>query len=189
MIPYDSSNSDLMWKSIEFTPDGSKVDDMLNIMLEHQISKVKTTIKSHYAMTFVDNAVFGPNYRRSKFSLSNGSIVEYSSEPAGRSVVFTLSSSDKEATAVPIIINASEGLAFSADVKLNGKLQSIKTEKNFILGPKSDIDLKECGAYTAPGVWKKFSCYNVYYLHHGCRSIYPVSGYSGGDVEVRASWR
>ncbi|WP_336664994.1 FISUMP domain-containing protein [Elizabethkingia meningoseptica] len=164
-INYDNDNRDLMYQKIsDFRPDGNSNDNTLNIKLRHKIPNLTVTLKSTSVINSVSNALIGNNYANAKLSLQSGVMTDWGS--SNKVNVEFPSSSSNSLISSPVFVNndTDKGL-FSAEITVAGLKKNIDLVNAFKITPeyKSSltINLLNCGAYIAPGVWKSFSCHNL----------------------------
>ncbi|MCT3918035.1 hypothetical protein HZQ04_18415 [Elizabethkingia anophelis] len=164
-INYDNDNRDLMYQKIsDFRPDGNSNDNTLNIKIRHKIPNLTVTLKSALVINSVSNALIGNNYANAKLSLQSGLMTDWGS--SNKVNVEFLSTSSNSLISSPVFVNndTDKGL-FSAEITVAGVKKNIDLVNAFKIIPeyKSSltINLLNCGAYIAPGVWKSFACHNL----------------------------
>ncbi|WP_161094552.1 fimbrillin family protein, partial [Elizabethkingia anophelis] len=176
-VNYADATPDLMYQKVNYTPDGNKPSNVLNITLRHQVAQITMTINSNLVtngsiqnITAISNAVIAGHSSDGSFSLNTGLM-------SGRSVATTDKSLDFPSlgfpgathTARPVFVNADTGGralgGFSADITIAGTTKTISLPNSFKITPGSKSNLtmnfRRCGAYTAPDVWKEFACHNL----------------------------
>ncbi|HCD9236692.1 TPA: fimbrillin family protein, partial [Elizabethkingia anophelis] len=173
-VNYDDTNRDFMYQKINYTPDGNKSNNILNITLQHKISQINAIVNAG-SLGNIENITGGmltPHYSNGAFSLSSGVMSGRTSLSAGVGLNFSgLNTMTVKSNPVFINSDTSGGKIgrFSAEITIGGVTKTISLPNSFKISPgnKSDlnINLMKCGAYIGPNNdranYKEFMCHNL----------------------------
>ena len=166
-VAYDNSKPDFMYQNINYTPNNPT--NTVNFTLRHKVSLITATVNSLIGnIESISNAYLSPHNTVGTFALSNG-VMANRSGAINESLNFGGSFPALTKTSDPLFVNADTGGTlggtFGANITIDGVLKTVTLPNTFKITPeyKNDltINLKTCGAYTAPGVFTEFMCQNL----------------------------
>ena len=187
-VGYDDSKPDFMYQNMSYTPNNPT--NTVNFTLRHKVALITTTINSMVGnITAINNAFLAPNYLVGTIPLSTG-VMTGRSTAGNQNLNFGGTFPNITAVADPVFINADTAGNlqgnFAASINVNGVTKTINLPNSFKITPeyKSDliVNLKTCGAYTAPGVYTEFMCQNLG-ATAGIDPMNPVAGNQGLKVQ------
>ena len=165
VVNYDDNNRDFMYQNISYTPVTG--ENSLDITLRHKVAKITTIVSSTIAansISAISNAMITPHYTNGNIPLASGNITDRT-DLANAGLTFPTSAPASSQTALPVFVNMDTIASFSANVTAGGTTYAMSLPNSFSISPGTTgtltIKLNSCGAYIAPGIWKKFMCHNL----------------------------
>ena len=166
-VAYNNTNRDFMYQKISYTPNNAT--GTVTATLRHKLASIVTTVQSINGnkVTAISNAALSTHYTNGNFLLSTGGITGRTIT-ANQPLTFSGFPSTIVNAAAVLINNNTNGSAtgsFSATISMNGLAKTISLPNSFKITPETQstlkINMRTCGAYTSPGVWKEFTCQNM----------------------------
>ncbi|HCD9236752.1 TPA: hypothetical protein NEG48_003800, partial [Elizabethkingia anophelis] len=187
-VAYDNTKPDFLYTNMDnYIPNNSA--NTVTFKLRHKATLITTTVNSMVGnINSIGSAFLSPHYTDANIPLATGSITGRTN-PVNQSLNFTLTD-QFTAVANPVFMNADTagnlGGTFSASINVNGTTKTVNLPNTFKITPeyKSDliVNLKTCGAYTAPGVFTEFMCQNLG-ATAGINPFSPIAGNHGLKVQ------
>lgn len=166
--PFDKDHSDFMYQRINnYIPDGSKPNNVLNIKLRHKVTEITTTVNSLIGDINSINASIMGTYIEGKFELNtNGKFINSGTlMPQGLIYSGNFPTKTIKFNSVLLAVPSSLRGGISADINIGGNTRRLELPQSFNITPEYKnnltINLKTCGAFIAPGVWREFMCHNL----------------------------
>ncbi|WP_407509294.1 fibrobacter succinogenes major paralogous domain-containing protein [Elizabethkingia anophelis] len=171
VVNYDNTNRDFMYQNISVTPAYTEngQTNTLSITLRHKTTQVTPIITtSPTGISTISNAVFTPHFSDGTIPLATGSVtgrITSTNQPLTFPGPFPATTQ----TGNTVLVNADTGGnatgSFTADITIGGITKTVAFNNAFKVTPEStgnlNINLIKCGAYTAPGVFTEFMCFNL----------------------------
>lgn len=187
--PFDKNHRDFMYQRINnYVPDGSKPNNVLNIKLRHKVTEITTTVNSLIGDINSISANIMGTYIEGKFGLNtNGQFINSGTlMPQGLIYSGNFPTKTVKFNSVLLAVPGSVRGGFSADVNIGGDTRRVELPQSFNITPEYKnnltINLKTCGAYIAPGVWKDFMCHNLG-ADLGASPMIPSPGIHGAKYQ------
>ncbi|WP_407478025.1 FISUMP domain-containing protein [Elizabethkingia anophelis] len=180
-----------LYQKQTFTPTNG--NNTINMVLRHKEAAITTVITSYIGgISNIALPLLSPYYKTASVSLKNNGLLtatdnngpNQSVEPAFPSGTSAVKTSD------PIrFIPYPAGImgSFSADITIGGTTKTITLNNFFTAKAETqstlNINLRTCGAYTAPGVYTEFMCQNLGATAAAANAFDPIAGNHGLKVQ------